>query len=274
LKLAGIKTVVMPYGSDIQVLDKSKNLYFKQCMIADYPLHKKKYQKIKLRIQLWTKNADFIISGCEWVDYMYHWDKLMLGHFSIDMRIIDSYLLSDEKSFESLNGCKTFKILHAPNHRNQKGTNFIISAINDLKSEGFNIELTLAEKKSNSEILKLINQSDLIIDQLVIGWYAMFSIEAMALGKPVVCYLRDDLISLYKNSGLISEDELPIINASPETIKNVIKDSLLGKINLNKFSEKGRTFIEKNHSLAAVGRVFYEANKKIGIEPALKELSI
>ena len=48
---------------------------------------------------------------------------------------------------------------------------------------------------SNEEVIKLIQRADLVIDQLVIGWYAMFAIEAMSLGKPVICNLRSDFFS-------------------------------------------------------------------------------
>ena len=35
-------------------------------------------------------------------------------------------------------------------------------------------------------------------------------IEAMNAEKPVICYLRDDLVQLYVSSGLLNEGELPI----------------------------------------------------------------
>ena len=39
----------------------------------------------------------------------------------------------------------------------------------------------------------MIRESDVVIDQILMGTYARLAIESMALGKPVICYLREDL---------------------------------------------------------------------------------
>ena len=33
--------------------------------------------------------------------------------------------------------------------------------------------------------------ADIVVDQLLAGWYGGFAVEAMALGKPVIAYLRE-----------------------------------------------------------------------------------
>ena len=42
----------------------------------------------------------------------------------------------------------------------------------------------------HAEAMKLYAQADLVIDQLLAGWYGGFAVETMAMGKPVVCYIR------------------------------------------------------------------------------------
>ena len=118
-----------------------------------------------------------------------------------------------------------------------KGSSVFINTIRELIEEGYPFELKLLEKVPNSEIKTAIAEADIIADQLVVGWYAMFAIEAMAMGKPVLCYLRKDLEELYIKAGLIKKDEIPIINCSSLNIKEKLiqlveeKDSLtlLGK---------------------------------------------
>lgn len=74
---------------------------------------------------------------------------------------------------------------------------------------------------------------DVVADQLIIGWYAMFSMEAMSMGKPVICYLRKDLIELYLSSGnLVSLDELPHINSHFLEVKQNLLGILQGDISL------------------------------------------
>ena len=113
-------------------------------------------------------------------------ESLMVAHFS-DLNLLSS-------KYQNVKGYDDgfFHILHAPNHRSIKGSDHIISAVEELNNEGYKIKLHLIEKVSNAES---ISKVDLVIDQLIIGWYAMFAIESMALSKPTICYLRDDLLN-------------------------------------------------------------------------------
>ena len=160
---------------------------------------------------MWSKYANHVIGGCDWVDYMHHWDTLMIAHFSIDIKKENNLKKIPQK------WKKKFRILHAPNHRNIKGSQFVIDAVTKLQKEGEEIELKLLEKVSNSKVLEEIERADLVIDQLIIGWYAMFTLESLSLGTPVICYLRKDLIDLYKDSNLLKEDEPPIFSCKPRS---------------------------------------------------------
>ena len=261
LKTAHIKVVVMPYGGDVQDLSRSNNLLYKDAMTLDYPEHKLRRKRISMNIDRWTTHSDHIISGCDWVDYMHHWDTLMSAHFSIDIDSIrNKYLKERERN-------KTFKILHAPNHRDIKGTNYLIGAVNRLKDEGYDIELRLLERKSNDEVLKEINNADLIVDQLIIGWYAMFAIESMALEKPVICYLREDLLDFYSQKNILSREDIPLINATTQNIYFVIKKAYESPDMLQKASKKGPDFVNDMHSIKSVGMVFSNINESIGLHP-------
>tara|TARA_B100001564_G_C20655887_1_gene679139 strand:+ start:797 stop:1960 length:1164 start_codon:yes stop_codon:yes gene_type:complete len=260
LKLAKIKTVILPYGSDVQDMSRSDNLIFKDTIANDYPDQKIFRKTVTRKIDLWTKYADHIIGGCEWVDYMYHWDTLMLAHFSIDLnKITKKQKIANKSSSKKLN------ILHAPNHKNIKGTFFLTQAIENLKRKGYDIDLLIAEKKSNNEILDLIKKSDIIADQFIIGWYAMFAIEAMANAKPVLCYLRQDLIDLYKYKGLIKDNEIPIINANIFNLEEKILWCYENKNKLHRIGEKGYEFVKKHHSINSVASIFDKINKEISL---------
>jgi len=174
----------MPYGSDVQDMSRSSNLLHKTVMAAEYPNHRFRRSVITSKIDLWTKYADHVIAGCEWVDYMYHWDTLMLAHFSIDTDLWKP--LDTDNLQSSVPSRGKLRILHAPNHRILKGTQYFIDAIDELEREGLEVELILLERVSNDEVKKELASVDLVADQLFVGWYAMFALEAMASGRPVI----------------------------------------------------------------------------------------
>lgn len=258
-KLAGIKVIVFGYGSDVQEMTRSPNLSFKHAISVDYPSQVRKRSKISRSIDMWLKHGTHIVGGCEWVDYLPGWDSLMISHFCIDTK-----KWMDHDPLEWKTG--SLKILHAPNHRAIKGTNFILQAVEELKKEGLDIELILLERVPNEKVHEVIAQCHLIIDQLVIGWYAMFAIESMSKGIPVICNIRNDLKELYEYAGLLNSQEFPLIHSSPLLIKNTIKELYNNPETLKIYGAKGKYFANKHHSLESVGEFLNELNIRIGLQ--------
>ncbi len=257
-RLAGVETVILPYGSDVQVMSRSPNLQFKHAMAADYEHHRTRHVHIQSMIDIWSSAGSHIVGGCEWVDYMHHWDTLMIAHFSIPL----PNPVEKRASEPSQNG--PLKLLHAPNHREIKGTRHILRAVDELRTEGLNIELTMLERVPNEEVRRMILEADVIVDQLVIGWYAMFAIEAMASGKPVICHLRRDLEELYVATGLLQGfDEIPIIRADAFSFKEVVRNLYVNRDILEVAAGKGRGYIERHHSVEAISLVFSDIFAKL-----------
>lgn len=265
LQLAGIKTVIMPFGADVQVLTRTRNRLVVHAYAKDYPGFRHSKGRTAGQIDMWTSGADHIISGCDWVDYLYYWDTLMLSHFTIDT---DDFKVKAPRGVME-KPCNPLRLIHAPNHRNLKGTDHILKAVEELQAEGLAIELSLVEGVPNSEIIELIQAADVVVDQLVLGWYAMFAIEGMALGKPVVCHVRQDFLDLYTGAGLLEPDELPLIDTSIRSLKDTLRQlASLPRRDLRDIGLRSRAFVEKHHSIDAVGKVFDRINRAIGLEPS------
>ncbi|TWC53430.1 glycosyltransferase involved in cell wall biosynthesis [Pseudomonas sp. SJZ080] len=257
-RLAGVKTVVLPYGSDVQVMSRSPNLQFKHAMAVDYPQHRTRHAHIQAMVDVWSSAGSHIVGGCEWVDYMHHWDTLMIAHFSIQL----PELARNEPRLPPRSG--PLKLLHAPNHREIKGTRHVVRAVEELREEGLDIELVMVERVPNEEVRRLILEADIIVDQLVIGWYAMFAIEAMASGKPVICHLRRDLEELYVVTDLLQGfDEIPIIRANACSFKEVIRTLYVDRDILVAAAEKGRGYVDRHHSVEAISLVFSKIFAKL-----------
>ena len=250
-RLAGVKTVVLPYGSDVQVMSRSPNLQFKHAMAVDYPQHRTRHRHIQAMVDVWSSAGSHIVGGCEWVDYMHHWDSLMIAHFSIQLPDLPATRVDDARTPGPL------RLLHAPNHREIKGTRHVVKAVEQLREEGLDIELVMVERVPNEEVRRLILEADVVVDQLVIGWYAMFAIEAMASGKPVICHLRKDLESLYVATDLLQDfDEIPIIRADAFSFKEVIRKLHADRTLLSTAASRGRGYVDKHHSVEAISLAF------------------
>lgn len=147
----------------------------------------------------------------------------------------------NQHSFSS----KPIVIAHAPSRPFIKGTSEIIEAVELLKSKGYNVELDLITNTPHSEAIERYNSADILIDQLRIGWFGVLSVEAMALGVPVVCFIRDDLLH---NLPL----ERPLINANLDNLVNVLLKYINNPKLLTNISERARDYIQKVHHPDAV----------------------
>jgi len=137
------------------------------------------------------------------------------------------------------------RIAHAPNHAHFKGTRYLLEAVERLKKEGFDIELLFIQGVSNQQVLDLYAQADVVADQFIAGFHGYAALEAMAVGKPVLCYLRGPEM-------MIDSETCPIINVNPDNLYATLMNLMERKIDLQKIGEDGRRYIEKYYSLPAV----------------------
>jgi UDP-N-acetylglucosamine 2-epimerase len=132
-------------------------------------------------------------------------------------------------------------VVHAPSRRWIKGTNYVLKAVELLKSKGFKFDFQLIEGMEHEKALNVLKNADIVVDQFIVGAYGMLSIEAMAYGKPVVCFIKESLYKLYPST-------LPIVNANidnlPQKLAMLIKDGNLRY----RLGVEGRKYVEKYHS--------------------------
>lgn len=108
------------------------------------------------------------------------------------------------------------RILHAPTDREIKGTRYVLAAVERLKAAGYPVTLQVLEGIRPVEVPAFVASADIVVDQLMIGAYGTFSVEAMAVGRPVVCRIRADLRAHYA-------PDLPVVSADPATIYEVLE---------------------------------------------------
>lgn len=140
-------------------------------------------------------------------------------------------------------------ILHAPSQRSIKGTKYIVDVVEELKQEGFNVELKLIEGVKHDEMKTLCQDADIVVDQLLVGWYGAFAVEAMALQKPVVCYLNEDLFYLVPWA-----KDIPIVNANINNLYDKLKVLINNPNERDKLGRQGREFVKRCHDPITIAR--------------------
>ncbi|MGG4035714.1 hypothetical protein ABEV74_18645 [Paenibacillus cisolokensis] len=135
-------------------------------------------------------------------------------------------------------------VVHAPTQRDFKGTAWIEEAVSRLRKE-MPIRFRLVEGMSHAEALQLYREADIVIDQVLCGAYGNLSVEAMALGKPVICYIREDLVSRYPL-------DLPVVSANPDNLYDMLKMLVKDKEMREVRARLGRAYVERHHSASVV----------------------
>jgi glycosyltransferase involved in cell wall biosynthesis len=149
----------------------------------------------------------------------------------------------------------TLRVAHAPNNGHFKGTAFLMEAIERLRREGQPIELVSVQRVPNKKVLDLFKSCHLVADQFVAGFHGYTALEAMALARPVLCFLRNDDM-------MVDPATCPIINTRPEQIYDVLKQCLEGEVDLESLGKRGTAYIDRYYSVEAVaarlGRLYIE----------------
>lgn len=158
---------------------------------------------------------------------------------------------------------RPLRIGHAPSHRGVKGTELIIDAAGRLKQAGYDFEFVLVEGLSNAEAKEVYKTVDVLVDQLFAGWYGGLAVEAMALGKPVVAYIRQEDLHFIPES---MRNDLPIFQAEPNTIVDVLKEILvLPRSQLLEKAKQSRAYVEKWHDPVSIAkRIKQDMEKAVG----------
>lgn len=142
------------------------------------------------------------------------------------------------------------KILHMPSNRSIKGTKYVEQACARLRHEGIPVELLLAEGVPHSRVGELIADADVVVDQLLIGWYGALAVEAMAMCKPVLCYLRDEDLKRF----VPFHDRIPVVRTTKETLQDDLRALLQSPRRCEQIGVAGREFVQEWHDPMKVAR--------------------
>jgi Glycosyl transferases group 1 len=135
-------------------------------------------------------------------------------------------------------------IVHAPSSRRRKGTEHVIAAV-----EGLDADLELVEGLPHDEAFERYRAADIVVDQLNAGWYGLFAIEAMALGKPVVTFLHDEAVRRTEEA---VGTGVPIVSATPDTLREALRPLVADAARRRELGAASRAYVERVHDVETV----------------------
>ncbi|HYI09618.1 MAG TPA: hypothetical protein VEK57_11195 [Thermoanaerobaculia bacterium] len=243
IRLAGIRIVVQPHGSDLLYTGNDRSRYhWTGRAQLDYPSWDLAAQRkvVEARVALFGRHADFVLAG----DSLY---EQWLPRFDLTFHTVpvDTKLLVPAEAPARARPV----IIHAPNHRHTKGTNELLATLDLLERHGFPFELRLIEGVPRHEALMLYREADIIADQFIMGAFGVFALEGMALGKPVLTYLDEEHLRR-------PAFQHPLVNTTLENMAQVLAALHAVPELRRRIGAAGRASVERYQSFDAIGSVW------------------
>jgi glycosyltransferase involved in cell wall biosynthesis len=131
------------------------------------------------------------------------------------------------------------RVVHAPTSRQKKGTEWIVKACEQLP-----VELDVVENTRHDEALERYKRADIVVDQLNAGWYGVFALEAMALGKPVLTYLHEEAV---RRTEVAFGVKLPLVPTTKETLADDLRPLVESAELRRRIGAESRAYVERVH---------------------------
>lgn len=229
------RRVVMEFvGSDIVIpaIEQSRNAYYVPPAHLDVHLNRR-------RGELWAEICEgHTIVGDHSLDIYL---KLYFEHIHVVSHRIDTGRFKPSPPSRTQD---VPVIVHAPSSPLVKGTEVVRRVLGELSSNGARFEYVEVQGMPHRKALEQYARADLVVDQLRVGTYGQFAVEAMSLAKPVVGFVLPELVPLFP--------ELPVINANPDTLLGVLESWIARPQDRHELGLASRAYAERWHDVRVV----------------------
>lgn len=127
-------------------------------------------------------------------------------------------------------------VTHAPSNKQRKGTERVLEVVGRLGQQ-LPFDFTLINNVPRSEALEIVSKCDVFLDQFTIGAEGLASHEAMALGKPVLCYIKPSLQARYPPG-------LPIVATDQDALESNLAELVVHGEKRRELGERSRRYME------------------------------
>lgn len=148
------------------------------------------------------------------------------------------------------------KVFHGLNRYGFKGTRHVEAAFNSLNTTmSDKLDFQIKGGLPLNEYLKILQESNVVIDQVNSYSYGMNAIYAAAMGKVVLSGAEPECLNE------LQVQNCPIVNVKPDPndIEEKVLQVLNGKRNFSDWSEMSRSYVERVHCCNKVAQRYIES---------------
>lgn len=136
-------------------------------------------------------------------------------------------------------------VLHAPTNPRLKGTEAVERVLHRLEGEGL-VTYRRLEGVPHHQMPAFLRQSDLVVDQVVLGNAGTLTAEATAAGRLVLGHLAPAVRERMTTSDPDGQPP-PVVEADPDTLEEVLREVLGDRSTYQELAARGPAWSRRNH---------------------------
>lgn len=154
---------------------------------------------------------------------------------------------------------KKIKILFSPSSHRTKGSTYVHNVLMKTNQDfqdtvafvlpGKNLDNNKFYALSRYKLLETFNEVEVVIDQMIIGWYGLKAVEALYYGCEVISYIDDKYVKmLFK--------DCPIHNANILTLEKNLYN-IVNKLKTSTIENNNREWVCQHHNIENYKNYFF-----------------
>lgn len=147
------------------------------------------------------------------------------------------------------------KVAHYPYYEGKQAPDYYSAALARLEEKGL-CKVERIVNMPHREALAAIAVCDVVVGKILpgIGWFGKFELEGMALGKPAIAYVSDELYEKYRP---------PIFRTTAETFEQDLAGLLQNENERRRLSREGAAYVRENHDSDRVLKIVEECYHRL-----------
>ena len=234
LRRAGLEVALMSHGSDLRIPSQHARRF------ADSPFHDTWWESVPILERTAVRNAKLFNSydGHTFVSTLDLLDYAPRAVWCPGVVDVDAWA-TDTVALER----RVPVVAHAPSKGMLKGSQLVDPIMEELDRRGI-VEYRRIERIQPRDMPAVYKDADIVIDQFTMGIYGVAACEAMAAGRVVVSFVGETVRSRALEA---TGRELPIVEATPATLVEVIEKLLDDRDAARDTAAAGPSYVRENH---------------------------